>query len=174
MYSGINLFIICVIVWFSIGIFLVKTIGIKELIGKGRVACKYTSLSFQICFTTGVASQLVFRHPVTVPCHTLTTLPFISTNLWTIKLPPITYGIYPSAYNIVACQGGGISSKPPVRRAATRHGPKIPSWHNNSKRSSSRNWTLLRQCGFGTSQYIDEVYENIMLVHICCSLIGIL
>ncbi len=23
--------------------------------------------------------------------------------------------------NIVACQGGGVSSKPPVRRAATRH-----------------------------------------------------
>ncbi len=28
--------------------------------------------------------------------------------------------------DIVACQGGGVSSKLPVCRAATRHGPKVP------------------------------------------------
>ncbi len=32
--------------------------------------------------------------------------------------------LYP--LSVVACQGGGVSSKPPVHRAATRHGPKIP------------------------------------------------
>ncbi len=40
-------------------------------------------------------------------CHVIhkedltgTTPPFLYINLWTIKLPPIMYGIYPPAYNI--------------------------------------------------------------------------
>ena len=53
----------------------------------------------------GFLDLLCTTGPAVYPYHNFiaiqshgTTLPFLSTNLWTMKLPPILYGIYPSAY----------------------------------------------------------------------------